>query len=102
MAKAAWVYVKKRALAAISAVLIYLGIVQIVSVTKYPIGYAIMRVMNLVIEKAFRDRMLLATPPYSTLALRPYMAKEIAIWVIVIVIGTFVSLLADLKGRQSR
>jgi hypothetical protein len=56
---------------------------------------------KLVIEKAFRDRMLLSTPAYSILALRPYMARSIAIGVIVIVIGSFVSLLADLNRGQT-
>jgi hypothetical protein len=101
MAEGAWAYVKRRALATVSAVLIYGGIVQIVSAIQYSIGNAIMWVINLVIENAFRDRMLLAAPPYSILGLRPSMARVIAIGVMVIVIGIFVSLLADLKGRPS-
>src|SRR6267142_750699 len=99
--KAGWGHVKRRALATISAATIYLGIVQIVSVTKYPMAYAIMRVINLVIEKGFRDHMLLSTPAYSILGLRAYTARAIAIGVIVIVVGTFVSLLADLKDPHN-
>jgi hypothetical protein len=98
--KTAWGCLKKRGLAVVSALLIYIGIGQIVSTVKYPISYAIERGLNLVIERAFRDHMLLATPPYSILGLGFYMAKSIAIGVIAIVIGTFVSLLADLKGRH--
>jgi len=43
--------------------------------------------------------MLLAAPACSILGLRPSMARAIAIGVMVIVTGTFVSLLADLNGR---
>ncbi len=64
-------------------------------------AYAIMRVINLVIEKGFRDHMLLSTPAYSILGLRAYTARVIAIGVIVIVVGTFVSLLADLKDPHN-
>ena len=97
----AWAWVKKRALATISAVLIYVGTVQIVSVIKFPIGHATLRVINLVLEKAFRDRMLLAAPVYSIFELHLSMARTIAIGVMVVVIGTFVSLLADRKGRHN-
>ena len=102
MPEGAWVCIKRRALATVSAVLIYTGAAQIVSAIQYPIGNAMMRVINRVIETAFRDRMLLAAPAYSILGLRPSMARVIAIGVMVIVIGTFVSLLADLKGRPSK
>jgi hypothetical protein len=68
------VYVKRRALATVSAALIYLGTVQIVSAIKPPIGNAFMPVINPVVV--------------------------IALGVMVIAVASFVSLLAELKGRK--
>jgi hypothetical protein len=99
--KLVWTHVKRFALAAISAALVYEGIQQIIIGVKYPVAYAIMHGINLVIKKGFREHVLLATPPYSTLGLYPTRAMPIAFGVILIVIGVFVSLLADYRSHRT-
>ena len=91
-------YIKRHGIAITSAVLIYEGIVQIVSNVKYPIGFAFMHLVNALIEKGFRDHMTLITPPILMHLSR---VRTIAIGVIVIVAGLFISLLADLKSRRA-
>lgn len=85
----ATIQVRRHAAPVIAAALIYSGIHQVVSTLKYRIGSLILRLVNQVIERGFRDRMLL---PESWGAPWQFTAQSLAESVIAIVLGIFLGL----------
>jgi len=83
------IHVRQRLAAVIAAALMYAGIAEIVATLKYPIGSVILRLVNAIIIRGFRDRLLL--PEYGPMPWR-FSVRTIAMAVIAIVLGVFLGL----------
>jgi hypothetical protein len=87
--RAGWIYVKQYGTAVVAAGLMYAGIYQIISALKYPIANGILKILNAILVRGFRDRMPL--PEYGWIPWA-FHARVVAMGVIVIVVGLFVGL----------
>lgn len=93
----AMIHVRQRGAAAMAAALIYAGISEIISILKYRIVSVTLRLINEIIIRGFRDRLLL--PDYGGV---PWWfdARNFAMAVILIVLGTLLGVWVNRRSQR--
>jgi hypothetical protein len=90
-------HVRQRAAPVMAAALMFAGIYELIATLKFPIGGMILRLINAIIIRGFRDRLLL--PDYAPMPWW-FSARSIATAVIVIVLGIFLGLWVNVRSQR--
>lgn len=96
--KLAWLNAKKYLLAVLTAAAMAAGLQRLISELAFPLTGLVIRAINFVIRTGFRDHLLLR----ETYPRWRYLTTEIAEDLIILVIGMFLGLWANLRAQRQK